>query len=446
MFIKNQKFLVLGISKSGVAVAKTVINNGAKCYVFDDFNNEKANANIAELEKVGAVRVNKEMAIEILKEIDVLVLSPGVPINHEIAVSAKKYGKKIMGELEFGALLLTPPIVAVTGTNGKTTTVSMIENILTSSSIKNRAVGNIGKPITAEINEVDRDTVLVTEVSSFQLESISQFCPHVACVLNISPDHLERHYSMENYVFLKRRIFKNQTESEYAVLNFDDVTVRSFAQGLRSKVVWVSIKEKVDGVYVEDGKIKYKGETVINESELLQGVHNEYNSMFAIAVCKLLGLKTDDIKNSLASFKGIRHRLELVCEVDGVKYYNDSKSTNTASTISAINAVEAPKILILGGSEKGESYDNLFDEIKRCNVKHAILTGASRINMLNAASEKGYNDISVTEDFYSAIKIAVAFSDEGDAVLLSPACASFDRFSSYEERGDAFVSALEELD
>lgn len=446
MYLRTQKFLVLGASKSGIAVCNYLLERDAICFVYDDVQGNKLEKVIRELSSKGVIRVNREEAFNLIPEIDVLVISPGVPINHELAVMAKKTGKRIIGELEFGFANFNPCIVGVTGTNGKTTTVSMIEWILSNSGVETKLVGNVGNPITACVNEIKLDTVCVTEVSSFQLESINAFCPHIACVLNISPDHLERHYTMENYVFLKKRILKNQTASEYAVLNFDDETVKSFASDIKSKPIWVSLRQAVDGVYLEGDDVLFKGEVVFNKNELpLFGEHNVYNALFSVAVCKLLGLENSQIRDGLKTFKGVKHRLELITTKNGVKFYNDSKSTNTASTISAINAIVEQKVLILGGSEKGESYKKLFDEIKRSNVKHVVLTGASKLNMMTSAVESGFTDLSVVGDFYTSIKVANTFAINGDVVLFSPACASFDNFTSYEERGRAFIKAVEEL-
>ena len=334
--------------------------------------------------------------------------------------------------------------MAVTGTNGKTTTVTLIDAILKENNIKSHLVGNVGVPITSKIQDVDSDSVCVAEVSSFQLESVYSFCPHISCVLNVTPDHLERHYSMENYIFLKKRIFKNQRESEYTVLNYDDKTVRSFYTEIRSKIIWVSLSEVVDGAYRKDGQLFFNSEYIMQESDLmLKGEHNVCNALFAISCAKILGVSTEKIVSALKNFKGISHRLEFICNKNGVSYFNDSKATNTASTLSALDTLTAPTVLILGGSEKGESYDALFDKIKASFVKHVVITGASRFNMLDAAGRAGYSNLTVTPDFNYAVRIANLIADEGDNVLLSPGCASFDNFNGYEERGNAFKKIVE---
>ena len=446
MLVNRQNFLVLGVSKSGYNAGKYILSKGGKCYVLEELLTPKNQSYLAELVSLGAEQVASQDADNVLDVIDVLLISPGVPINHQVAVKAKQKGIRIVGELEFGFLQFTPAFVAITGTNGKTTTVTLIDDILKNSGVKSHAVGNVGVPVTSILAEANKDDVLVAEVSSFQLESISSFCPHVSCVLNIAPDHLERHYTMENYVYLKKRIFKNQKESEYTVLNYDDKIVRNFFSETKSKVIWISTKERVDGCYLIDGKLFYFGEYVIDEKDLkLKGEHNVYNSLFAIAVSKLMGAKTNEIVEVLKNFKGVRHRIQLVANKYGVDFYNDSKATNTASTISAVKTMQKPTVLILGGSEKGEEYVTLFNELKNTFVKHVILTGASKYKMLDAASQSGYYNVTLTSDFEMSVRIATLFAKDGESVLLSPACASFDAFSGYEERGEAFIKLVEEM-
>ena len=444
MYIKSQKFLVLGVSKSGYAVAKHILDKGGQCYLYEELSSPKIDEALKLLTSLGAMRLNEENLDKILLHIDILVISPGVPINHEIAIKAKNLGKRIIGELEFGCLQFSPPLIAITGTNGKTTTATLVDAIFNEQGIKSALVGNVGVPITSRINEVDTDTICVAEVSSFQLETVYSFCPHISCVLNISPDHLERHYTMENYVYLKKRIFKNQRESEYTILNYDDKIVRGFCTEIKSNILYVSTREKVDGAYLLADKLYYRDEFVTSIEDLkLSGEHNVYNTLFAIAIAKLMNVDSYTIASALKNFKGVKHRMELIGTKYGVEFYNDSKATNTASTISAIEGIVKPIILILGGSEKGEKYINLFEKIKGSTVKHVILTGASRYNMLESAGKVGYSNLTLTSDFTTAVKIAKLISEEGDAVLLSPACASFDNFSCFEERGEKFKEIVE---
>ncbi len=445
MYIKNQKFLILGVSKSGFAVANYILSKKGKCFLYEELGGPKIDNAISELVALGAIRTVKAEIDKLLVSIDVLVISPGVPINHEVAVKAKSLGKRIVGELEFGYLQFLPTTVAITGTNGKTTTATLIDAILCQNGQKSLLVGNVGVPLTSKVCDADADSICVAEVSSFQLESVNAFCPHISCILNIAPDHLKRHYTMENYIFLKKRIFKNQTESEYSVLNYDDETVREFSSETKAKIKYVSLKGRVDGAYRLEDKIYYDDEFIIGqESLVLKGEHNVYNALFAICISKLLGVDNQSIVGALTSFKGVKHRMELIANIAGVEFYNDSKATNTASTITAIESLIRPTILILGGSDKGESYLELFEKIKSSSVIHVIIMGATRLKMFECAVKVGYNNVTLTYDFTSAVKIAKLLANEGESVLLSPACASFDAFSSFEERGDAFRNLVEE--
>lgn len=446
MYVKNQKFLVLGVSKSGYSAAKRILFCGGKCRFYEELKSDKIAAAASELLSLGAERVEEDCVDEAIEWCDALVISPGVPINHEVAIKAKSLKKRITGELEFAFESAVSPVIAVTGTNGKTTTVSLIGAMLDRAGIKNRLVGNIGVPVSSVIKNENGGTVYVTEVSSFQLESVSDFKPHVACVLNVSPDHLERHYTMENYVYLKKRLLKNQKESEYAVLNYDDETVKNFYSETKAKIIWVSLKQKVDGAYLENEKLYYKGEFVAEKSDVpISGEHNVYNALFAVAAARLLGAEIGDIAAGLKAFKGVAHRTQLIAEKNGVKFFDDSKSTNTASCLTAVRSMKTPTVLILGGSEKGEKYENLFAEIKNSLVVHTVITGASRFHMLEAANKVGFSDFTLTESFEFAVKIAAALANEGECVLLSPACASFDAFKNYEERGDAFSKIVRGL-
>lgn len=445
MDVKTQKFVVFGISKSGYSACKYLLESGGKCAIYEELNSQKIEQSILELKSLGAEVLDQESVYEGIKNSDVLVLSPGVPINHELVVFAKKWGKRIVGELEFGFLQFSPLTVAVTGTNGKTTTVNMIGNILSATNKNYKLVGNVGVPVSSVIKE-QKDDVLVTEVSSFQLESVKSFCPHVGCFLNFAPDHLERHYNEDNYFFLKKRLFSNMTESEYAVLNYDDEKVRGIASELKCKVIWVSIKDKVEGVYRQDGKVFFGEEYILSENQVnVFGEHNVFNMLFAVAVCKILGVSNQFIEKGLKEFRLMKHRLELIKESDGIKFFNDSKATNTASTITALENMKNPTVLILGGSEKGESYDLLFEKIKQSLVKHVVITGASRFNMFDSANKVGLNAVTLTDKFETAVMIADMLADPGDNVLLSPATASFDCFKSYEERGEFFRKIVESL-
>ncbi len=446
MYFKRDKFLVVGVSKSGIGATELLLKMGAKCYVYDDSSTPSVIKAQRELQEKGAVTVSKDELGEAIDSVDVVVLSPGVAIDHEIPVKAKRSGKRIMGELELASMFCRAPIVAVTGTNGKTTTCSIIDCILKSCGFKSVLCGNIGTPLSSVLGEIDDESVVVAEVSSFQLETVSRFTPHIAVLTNITPDHLSRHYNMENYIFIKSRIMQCQRESEYAVLNYDDTTVRKTAEKCKAKVVYFSTKAEVDGAYVSNGKIFYKGKYVTDVSSVkLSGEHNIENTLAAICVCELLGLSEEEISSHLSDFKGVKHRIQFIKEVGGVDYYNDSKATNSDATVKAIDSMTKPTVLILGGKDKGLKFDGLFEKIKKSCVRHVVLTGESRYRLLESASDCGYYSVSMTEDFTAAINIAKMIAQRGEAVLLSPACSSFDRFSDFEERGDAFISIVENM-
>lgn len=448
MFFKKQKFLVFGLSKSGISAANALLDLGAKTYIYDESERPYESARVNELVSRGAKPVFNGDINEIVTLYDVLVISPGIPVNHELAVLTKKSGKRVIGEVELGFLLIKSPVVAVTGTNGKTTTVSLIDKILEAAKIERELVGNVGTPITEKVDKLNSfEKVCVAEISSFQLETINLFCPHVSCVLNITPDHLERHYTMQNYVYLKSRITVNQRESECAVLNAEDINVISFADKIRAKKIWFSTEKRVDGAYLKNGIIYYFDEKIIHADEtLLKGKHNIENILAAICCVKLFGVKNEDIANVLRSYKGERHRIEYVESVNGKDFYDDSKATNTSSTLSAIRTVTKPSVLILGGKEKGEDYSELFKNISASAVKKVVLTGESLENMLNSAVKNGFYRVYPEKDFYKAFALAEYLCGRGEAVILSPACSSFDCFKSYAERGDAFIGEVKRLE
>ena len=445
MFFKLQKFCVFGLSSSGRCAAEKLLSLGASVFIYDENDSESVEACEKELEALGAIVVKGDVS-EVIAAVDVVVVSPGVRIDHPVLVKAKRGKKRIIGELELGSLFMRAAMVAVTGTNGKTTTCSMISAALKEAGEEHAVLGNYGVPLTINGEKLSESGVAVVEVSSFQLETVFSFCPHVAVVLNVTSDHLDRHYTRENYVYLKSRILNNLRESEYAVLNFDDPTVRSFGAGQRANVVWFSKKEEVGGAYEKDGYFYWSNERLFPVKDLsLKGAHNEENALAAICCLKILHIDNEVIARSFSNLGGVRHRVELVLSKDGIDYYNDSKATNVSSTIAAINSMRKPTVLILGGFDKEQDYAPLFEKIKKGVVKHAVLTGAERYKLLSAAKSAGFDEVSVTPDFVSAVKIAKMEAESGDCVLLSPATSSFDSFSGYEQRGEIFEKTVREI-
>lgn len=446
MLFARQTFLVAGLSRSGVSAAEYLLSKGAQVYVFDDVEEGGVAAAIAALTEKGCIPVKKEELAEKSERCDILVLSPGIPVDHPLPVSFRRAGKRIIGESELGALAIRCPIVAVTGTNGKTTTVSMLESIFRTAGQKAVACGNVGKPITSCLEELGDDGIAVAEISSFQLETLYSLRPHVAVVLNVTEDHLNRHYNMENYIYLKSRLLKNSAESEYAVLNYDDPVVRGFAEKTKAKTVWFSLKEKVDGAYLSEGYFCYGGERLFPESELpLDGAHNRANALAAICAAKLMGVGSASVTAALKTFRGVKHRLQKIGELGGVCFIDDSKATNVDSAIKALSSVKGETVLILGGKDKGYSYEPLFDAVKNSGVVHAVICGENAFRILNAALKQGFSAVTLCRPFDMAVRVAYLTAKRGQNVLLSPASASFDAFKSYEERGERFAEMLDVL-
>lgn len=445
MYLKRQVFLVLGLSKSGKAAAEFLLAEKAVTYIYDDIFSERIEQTAVELEEKGARRVKKEDLPHTVEMCDALVLSPGVPIDHPLAVAFKRNRRAVLGEAELAARFMRCPMIAVTGTNGKTTTVSMLTEVLNRGGLPAQACGNIGTPMI-EYCHLSGDTVAVAEISSFQLETLQSIRPHIAMVLNITEDHLNRHYNMENYIFLKQKLLKNCAETEYVLLNYDDPIVRSFGEKIKAQTLYFSVKERVNGAYYEGGDLYFGKEKILPVADLpVGGLHNVQNALAVIAAAKIMGIKTEHIVAALTDFKGIKHRVETVAVVDGVAYINDSKGTNVDATMKAVEAMKADTVLLLGGKNKGYDYGKLFSVLKDSKVVHTVLYGENRFALLKSAREYDFNNVTVCERFDFAVRVASLKAQSGQNVLLSPASASFDEFANYEERGDTFVAIVQSL-
>ena len=447
MNYKTQKFLVAGMSRSGAASCDFLLARGASVCIYDDVPGDAVKKRMEELTTKGARILPAEAVASAAEECDVLVLSPGIPIDHELPVFFRKKGKRIIGEAELGCLNLRSPLVAVTGTNGKTTTVTMIDEILRAAGMHSVACGNIGIPLTSCVEKLGWEDVAVMEVSSFQLETLTSICPHVAVVTNIAEDHLERHYSMENYIFLKSKLLRNMRESEYAVLNYDDERVRAFAKEARCPVRWFSVRERVAGACRFEGGLYYENEKIMDADALsLKGEHNLKNALAAICAARLMGVDGAVIAKTLSSMRGVRHRLEKIAELGGVTFVNDSKATNVDATLRAIDCMREDTVLLLGGKDKGESYDPLFERIRDSRVVLCVLYGENRFRLLNSAVRCNESRITLCADFGLAVRIAALSAKAGQCVLLSPACSSFDAFTDYEARGEKFEEIVKGLE
>ena len=445
MYPEKQSFFVLGLSRSGKSAAQFLLSRGGTVYIYDDITSERVEKTAKELEEKGARRVPKERLSKTSELCDVLVLSPGIPIDHPLAVAFKRKGKAVVGETEIAARYMRCPVIGITGTNGKTTTVSMLTDVLCAGGYQAKACGNVGTPMIDFCN-LEEKGVAVTEISSFQLETLNSLCPHIAIVLNVTEDHLNRHYNMENYIFLKAKLLKNSSEAEYAVLNYDDPTVRAFAERTKANVLFFSVRERVNGAYLENGTLYYQEEKIVSASELLiGGLHNLQNALAAIVAAKIMGVSTQAIVSALTAFKGVRHRIEPIGEVEGVLYIDDSKGTNVDATVKAVESMKGETVLLLGGKNKGYDYGKLFISLKKSNVKHAVLFGENRFELLKCAREQAFENCTLCEDFDFAVRVAALKAKSGQTVLLSPASASFDEFAGYEERGDKFVEIVRSL-
>ena len=440
-----QTFFTVGLSKSGISATRFLLAHGAKVFIYDDATSERIEKTVKDLETLGAVRVDKETAVKMPERCDAIVLSPGIPIDHPLAVAFKRKGKAVLGETELAARYMRARIVAVTGTNGKTTTVSILGDIFKKSGIECAVCGNVGTPML-DFTHLDENAVAVTEISSFQLETLASIRPHIAIVLNVTEDHLNRHYNMENYLFLKARLLKNMTETEYAVLNYDDENVRAFAEKTRAKTLWISLKERVPGAYLYNGELWYFNEKIMSADDLFAGgLHNAQNALACICAAKLMGIETQTLVSVLSNFKGIKHRIQTVEEIDGVQYIDDSKATNPDACVKALETMKRDTILLLGGKSKGYDYTGLFTKLKATKTVHAVLYGENRYELLSGARKSDFSSVSVCENFEFAVRVAALKAKENQTVLLSPASASFDEFSGYEERGDAFIEIVRSL-
>ena len=442
MYPKKQIFFVLGLSKSGRAAAEFLLAHDAITYIYDDNAADRVENVARALESRGAKRVAKDDLPKMTEICDILVLSPGIPIDHPLAVAFKRSGKAVIGETELAARYMRCPVIGITGTNGKTTTVSMLTEALNRGGYTAKACGNIGAPMI-DFHELSENEIAVAEISSFQLETLQSLRPHIAVILNITEDHLNRHYNMENYVFLKSRLLKNLTEAEYAILNYDDPTVRAFSEKTKAKILYFSVKERVRGAFYENGNLYCGKEKIMATSDLAaDGLHNIQNALAVIVAAKIMGVKTSDIATALSEFKGIKHRIEFVGEVNGVRYVDESKGTNVDATLKAVAAMREDTILLLGGKNKGYDYGKLFSALTKSAVVHTVLYGENRYALLKSARENNFDKLTVCTGFEFAVRIAALKAERGQTVLLSPASASFDEFASYEERGDKFVEIV----
>ncbi len=450
MEITGKNVLVFGSGISGIGAAGLLEERGASVTLYD--GNDKLDAEeIRGKMKDGAKAdiVLGEFPEELLTKLDLVIISPGVPTDLPIVNRMREAGIPVVGEIELAYELGKGEVLAITGTNGKTTTTALLGEIMKAVYDSAFVVGNIGIPYTNVVDETRDDSVIVAEMSSFQLESIVDFRPRVSAILNITPDHLNRHHTMEAYIQAKKNVAINQTAEDTCVLNYEDEVLREFGETLQTKVLYFSSKRKLDkGIYLEDGNIIYRNPDeclVCNVKELkLLGVHNYENVMAAVAMAAAYGVPMDSIRKTIKEFAGVEHRIEFVAEKNGVAYYNDSKGTNPDAAIRGIQAMNRPTYLIGGGYDKQSEYKEWIESFDG-KVKKLILIGQTREKIAKEAEECGFTDVMLLDTFEEAVLTAAKLAEPGEAVLLSPACASWGMFKNYEERGDKFKEIVNSL-
>lgn len=448
MLVTGKKVLVFGSGISGIGAVKLLEDHGAEVVLYDG-NESLDQASLREQLGEKTAIVLGEFPEHLLEELDLVVLSPGVPTDLPVILAMKEHGIQVIGEVELAYAFGKGDVLAITGTNGKTTTTSLLGEIMKCHQEEVFVVGNIGNPYTVAVGQMTERSVAVAEMSSFQLESIETFRPKVSAILNFTPDHLNRHHTMEAYVEAKKQIAKNQTAEDYCVLNYEDERTKAFGEEVKAQVLYFSSAHKLErGIYLDDGKMIYKNpeeEIVCHVDELqILGIHNYENVMAAVAMAAVYGVPMDTIRKAILAFKGVEHRIEYVTEKDGVVYYNDSKGTNPDAAIKGIQAMNRKTVLIGGGYDKNSEYTEWIQAFDG-KVKQLILIGATREKIAQDAEKCGFHDYVFADTFEEAVLLAAKTAKSGEAVLLSPACASWGMFPNYEVRGEKFKEIVNSL-
>lgn len=448
MLVTGKKVLVFGSGISGIGAVKLLEDHGAEVVLYDG-NESLDQASLREqLGEKTTIMLGK-FPEHLLEELDLVVLSPGVPTDLPVILAMKEHGIQVIGEVELAYAFGKGDVLAITGTNGKTTTTSLLGEIMKCHQEEVFVVGNIGNPYTVAAGQMTEHSVAVAEMSSFQLESIETFRPKVSAILNFTPDHLNRHHTMEAYVEAKKQIAKNQTAEDYCVLNYEDERTKAFGEEVKAQVLYFSSAHKLErGIYLDDGKMIYKNpeeEIVCHVDELqILGIHNYENVMAAVAMAAVYGVPMDTIRKAILAFKGVEHRIEYVTEKAGVVYYNDSKGTNPDAAIKGIQAMNRKTVLIGGGYDKNSEYTEWIQAFDG-KVKQLILIGATREKIAQDAEKCGFHDYVFADTFEEAVLLAAKTAKSGEAVLLSPACASWGMFPNYEVRGEKFKEIVNSL-
>lgn len=450
MELRDKKVMVVGTGISGIGAVKLLNQVGADTILYD--GNEKLIKNDIEkkLEGNKAKIIIGELDEAVVNTVDLLVISPGVPIDCEIVKRFREAEVPVWGEIELAYNYDKGKVLAITGTNGKTTTTALVGHIVKAYNENTFVVGNIGNSYTGEVLRTSNNSFTVAEISSFQLETVFNFKPVVSAILNITPDHLNRHKTMENYAYTKEKIAENQTESEYCVLNYDDEILREFGRQTTAHVVWFGrVSKPTTGAYLDGEMICFNDgtttEEIVNINEMnLIGAHNYENVMAAVAITKSAGIPTEIIREEIKKFKAVEHRIEYVATKNDVMYYNDSKGTNPEAAVKAIEAMTRPTILIGGGYDKKSEFD-LYVKAFKGKVKLLILIGQTSEKIAKTAQKYGFDQIIMADSLEEVVTICAQKAEPGDAVLLSPACASWGMFDNYEQRGNMFKEYVNKL-
>nr|WP_288829744.1 UDP-N-acetylmuramoyl-L-alanine--D-glutamate ligase [uncultured Clostridium sp.] len=447
----SQKILVAGSGKSGIAASRMILKTGDEVVLYDSNDALKEDELLSGFGKADKISlILGELKKEDLKDIALCVISPGIGLDAPFVSVLKEGNIPIWSEIQLAYHHAKGKLAAITGTNGKTTTTALTGEIMKAFYDDVYVVGNIGIPYTDEALKTTEDSVTVAEVSSFQLETITDFRPDVSAILNITPDHLNRHKTMECYIEVKESITVNQTENDCCILNYDDPVLREFGEHMKPRAIYFSSRKPLKEGYCMDGDFIIRNhdgrrEEIVNIHELnLLGRHNHENVMAAIAIASELNVPMEVIKKAVCEFQAVEHRIEFVAEKAGVKYYNDSKGTNPDAAIQAVKAMPGPTILIAGGYDKSSEYDEWIESFDG-KVKYMVLLGQTREKIAECAAKHGFTNVMYAEDMQEAVRVCASYANMGDYVLLSPACASWGMFKCYEERGEIFKECVRSL-
>ena len=453
--LKDKKVLVVGLGKSGIAAIQAMLKLDAEVSVQDSKSLNQVDPQLISF--LTGLPGGDNLGLYLgtmpadMSEFDMMILSPGVDPELPFVREAEEEGVEIIGELEIAYRIGRGHFVGITGTNGKTTTTTLTGEIFKKSGRSTHVVGNIGVAVISKSMDADEDDWLITETSSFQLQTTRYFKPVVSAVLNLTPDHLNRHHTMEGYAAAKAKIFENQSEDGYCIINYDDKLCMELAKSCPAKVVPFSRREELKfGAFVKDGQLVLRNEagelvTFCRADELhIIGGHNVENALAAAAICYFSGISPEVIGETLRSFGGVEHRIEFSGEINGVKYYNDSKGTNVDATVTALRAIEKNIILIAGGDGKGQEFDELIEKFEG-SVKHMILLGRDARLIAEAADRFGFKDYTYAKTMNECVQKAAEMAVSGDTVLLSPACASWDMYNNFEQRGEHFKECVAQL-